>query len=88
MGLVAVGYPGWPPAATVWDWWPIVGIALTLWIAFAGLHVRFRPGILLLAIAVGPVFASLVHGFGVAFPIGTVVCLRILLSLRGTLGSR
>jgi hypothetical protein len=31
MAIIAVGYPGSPTSANPWDWWPVVGFALSLW---------------------------------------------------------
>jgi hypothetical protein len=64
MESLGLGTPGWPTPSTSWDWWPFVGISLALAVAHRSLRVPLRPTVLLLAVAFGPVFATLVHAWG------------------------
>ena len=88
MDPIALGYPGWAPSNATWDWWPVVGVVLTLWIVIGVLHLRLSGGVLLLAVAIGPLFASVVHAIGTVLPCGIVASIWIVLSLKGNLRSR
>jgi hypothetical protein len=65
MTLLALGYPGWPHPSTSWDWWPFVGIACMLVVLHGALRLRPRPGLVMLTIAGGPLFATSIHRWGV-----------------------
>jgi hypothetical protein len=82
--LVAVGYPGWQNVAHPWDWWPLVGIALTLWFLRFVLHHHFDLGSVVLALGGGLLFASTVHAWGLTGGIATWLVLDVAaLILRG-----
>jgi hypothetical protein len=80
MEPLGVGVPGWPAPSTEWDWWPFIGIALTLLIAKRSLRLRLGAPVFLAAVAVGPVFAWLVDSWGAvpaiatAFVSAAIVC--------------
>jgi hypothetical protein len=75
MGIVAVGVPGWPLPSTSWDLWPFAGIALTLLFSRNPLRIRIRPGVVAVALAVGPCFALAVHTWGVVTTFAAAACI-------------
>ena len=80
MEPLGVGVPGWPAPSTEWDWWPFLGIAITLLIARRALRLRLRPPVFLAAVAVGPVFAWLVDSWGAVPAIATMLGSAAILS--------
>ena len=75
-----VGVPGWPAPSTEWDWWPFIGIALTLLITKRSLRLRLGAPVFLAAVAVGAVFAWLVDSWGAVPAIATMLGSASLLS--------
>jgi hypothetical protein len=73
MSIVSVGVPGWPSPSTSWDWWPFIGVALVCAIGVRSFGVRFRMPLFATAVALGPVFATAVHRWGVVPSFGWVV---------------
>ena len=73
MILFAVGVPGWPAPSTRWDWWPMLGIALALVIARRSLRLPLRPLVLVVAVAIGPIFALVVHAWGAVAAISSTI---------------
>jgi hypothetical protein len=74
--LVALGHPGWPPPSSNWDWWPLLGIALALFVATRSLGLQISIPVIAVAIAVGPCFATVVHAWGVGPALVVVFAVR------------
>lgn len=77
MRMIAVGVPGWPAPSTRWDWWPLVGIVFALLIAGRALHLRLRAPVLVASVAVGPLFATLVHAWGAVPVLGIAILVGV-----------
>jgi hypothetical protein len=75
MLIVAVGVPGWPAPSTSWDGWPFIGVAFVCVIGVRCFGARFGMPLFATAIALGPVFATAVHHWGVVPSLGWVVIL-------------
>jgi len=82
MQPLALGTPGWPTPSTSWDWWPFLGIVLALVVAHRGFRLPMRPIVLFLAVAFGPIFATLVHAWGAVEAIAASLALAWLVSWR------
>jgi hypothetical protein len=65
MAIIAVGYPGSPTSANPWDWWPLVGFALSLWFIRSVLGRALGVIVLVLCLFAGLMFATAVHAWGV-----------------------
>jgi hypothetical protein len=73
MAFVAVGYPGLPTSTPSWDWWPLAGIALTLWFVRSVLRRSLGAIDLAVALVAGVVFAAAVHTWGIPGGAGIVL---------------
>ena len=65
MAIIAVGYPGSPTSANPWDWWPLVGFALSLWFIRSVMGRALGVVVLVLCLFSGLIFATAVHAWGV-----------------------
>jgi hypothetical protein len=75
--------PGWPLPSTSWDWWIFVGIAMVLVLERRALKLRLGLVSLVIAIALGPLYADAVHRWGVVAALGATLVLRIVLAPFG-----
>jgi hypothetical protein len=65
MAFVAVGGPRSPISDASWDWWPLLGIALTLWFIRSVLRRPLGAIELVLCLFAGLGFATAVHAWGI-----------------------
>jgi hypothetical protein len=87
MAFVAVGGPRSPIPDPSWDWWPLLGIALTLWFIRSVLRRPLGAMELVLCLFAGLGFATAVHAWGV--PGGaTIIVILVATSLVRRSASR
>jgi hypothetical protein len=80
MGPIGVGVPGWPHPATSWDWWVFAGVAVVLVLARLTLRLRLGSVCIVVAVAFGPLYAALVHRWGVVSIAALTLAVRIALA--------
>jgi len=78
---LAVGGTLGPVGSSGWDAWPLVGIALALWIGRRMLDIPWRAPLLISSLGAGLALPPAVHAWGVVptFALTFVVSLAILL---------
>lgn len=78
--LVATGHPYWPPAASSWDWWPLAGVLLFLFIVKYVLRARLRPWMIGVALAAGPSYSLAIDTWGVVPTTSVVLFAAVVLA--------
>jgi hypothetical protein len=81
MSSIAVGVPSWPRPSTDWDWWALVGVALTLLILRRSVRAPINVPTLAAALVGGVVFAPLVQAIGVVPALAVALLLSTLIAL-------
>jgi hypothetical protein len=71
MNLTAVGVPVVTGPAEGWNFWPLIGIPLALFLAFRWLKLRRTTWIAIAAILVGLLTADMIRTWGV-LPVGAM----------------
>ena len=79
--VIAVGVPSWPSPSTNWDWWALVGVALTLLILRRSLRAPINVPTLAAAVVGGVVFAPLVQTIGVVPALAVALLVATLFAL-------